>query len=597
MKHLKYPLALFLILLLAKLGYIFIESAYNYDVLSITTNSELSEQAIENLNHRGHLIASFGFTLLLMPLFYFFVKRKKQLALYFLISIFSIISFSIFYHSLNYLVEYIVKENKEKQYEAYYTNLLKYGIINGVIYYNSFIPKERINNLTVNDKILLTNIFLLSGSDPELIDKFRNKGEKNTIELYLQKYKNDDYQKKLNLFKKMFSEVEDRWIEFNNEKKKLAEQLSDLNNEKAMRTAFKKMTEQLTGNYNKYQKAYKNAQKELSKRTQLKDLKKIKNSLDKYFKYRGYKKAQTQYQERMVADFGHYIEPKAWKNKEGNITYPSIIKVIKEQIELTIKKKAFGLPSGLNKSDFFNQRAIKVEVAKKLKKKDIAIPVDFDYSYEQFKKYYTLMKNRTFQSVQQKFSEELEKKIGKNDLTLETEWNGFIFSDYLKRQILAKIGSANSSDLELYQKVLLSRNINNFRSIIYMPKALSFASKNIIHEKEQFKNDVKIAEKGDQAIKLLYIPPIALGLSIIALLLNIVTVLGMLLQLFIFRSALVIGFIQVALIATIILIPLVFKAENLQNKMLSNATRPILLNSLQWASFWERANYLLHSKI
>lgn len=470
MKYLKYPLALFLILLLAKLGYIFIESGYNYDVLTITTNSELSEQAIEDLNHRGHLIASFGFTLLLIPLFYFFVKRKKQLALWLSIAVFSTISFTLFYNSLNYLVDHIVKENKEKRYEAYYTNLLKYGIINGVIYYNSFIPKERIDQLTVNDKILLTNIFLLSSSDPELIDKFRNKGERNTIELYLQNYKKDDYQEKFESFKKMFSEVEDKWIEFNNEKKKLAEQLSDLNDEKAISDAFKKMTEQLTENYNKYQKAYTNIKKEVAERTGLKDLREMKKSLDKYFKYRGYKKAQTQYRERMVADFGHYIEPKGWKSTEGNITYPSIIKVIKGQIELTIKKKAFGLPSGLNKSDFFNQRAIKVEVAKKLKKKGIAIPVDFDYSYEQFKKYYILMKNRTFQNVQQNFSEELEKKIGKNDLTLETDWKGFILSGYLKKQILSKIDSTNSSDLELYQKVLLSRNINNFRSMISCQK-------------------------------------------------------------------------------------------------------------------------------
>lgn len=596
MKHLKYPLSLFVLLLLAKLIYIFIESGYNYDVLSVTTNSEISRQAIESLNDRGHTIASIGFTLLCIPLFYIFVRQKKIFTMWLSLAIFSVISFTSFHFSLNYLVDTVVEKNQDKRYEAYYTNLLKYGMIDGIIYYNSFIPRERLEKTNINDKILLTNIFLLSGSDNNLVDKFREKGEINTIELYLQKYQKDDYQEKFSQFKNLYSEVEDKWIEFNNEKKKLSKQLHDLNDDESIKNAFNKMDKQLTDDYKKYQEAYQNIKKVVAEKTSLKDLREMKESLNKYFKYQRFQKTKVSYREKMIERFGHFIEPKIWKNENGDITYQSITQVITEQIELKIKDKAFGLSSGLTKSAFINNKQIKIEVAKKLRKNDILIPANFDYSYAQFKKYYELMSYKKLGNVSDKFSQELEKRIGGNDLKLGTNWKGFIYSNYLYESILKRIESSNIKDISLYQKVLLSRNLENFKTVIYMPKALSLASESIIHEKSQFKNNEKIADKGDQAIKLLYIPPIALGLSIVALLLNIVTVVGMLLQLFLFRSALITGLIQIALITVILLIPLVFKADNLQNNMLSKTTNPMILSALQWASYWERANFLLHKK-
>lgn len=595
MKHLRYPLPLFIALLTAKLVYIFIESGYNYDVLSVTTNSEISRHAIESLNDRGHIIASIGFTLLCIPLFYIFVRQKNQLTMWLSLVIFSVISFTSFHFSLNYLVDTIVEKNQDKRYEAYYTNLMKYGMIDGIIYYNSFIPKERLEKPNINDKILLTNIFLLSGSDNDLIDKFRKKGEKNTIELYLQKYQKDNYQQKLSQFKSLYSEVEDKWIEFNNEKKKLSKQLHELNDENSIKSAFNKMDKQLSDDYKRYQEAYRNIKKTVAEKTSLKDLREMKKSLNKYFKYQRYQKAKVSYRERMLEKFGRFIEPEIWKNKGGVITYQSIEKVIKEQIELKVKDKAFGLSSGLTKSAFIKNTKIKIEVANKLRTNDILIPSSFDYSYAQFKKYYELMVHKKLGNISNQFSQELEKKIGVNDLTLETNWEAYINSVYLEDQILRKIGEKNRNDIELYQKVLLSQNLNNFRKMVYMPKALALASENIIHEKSQFEINEKIADKGDQAIKLLYIPPIALGLSIIALLLNSVGVAGMLLQLIGFRKSS--KFIQFVLVSLIFLMPIMFKEENLQNKMLSKTTKPILLNTLQWASYWERVNYLLHIKI
>ena len=138
-EHLKYPILLFFILLLAKIVYIYIESQYNYRILETLTQASLDTLVIDELNEFGHRISSVGFTLLLIPIFYILFKRYKAVTMYLLISVSSIVSYMTIKHSLNIMVDTIVESHSDKRYNAYYTNIFKYGLLNQHFSYDSFI--------------------------------------------------------------------------------------------------------------------------------------------------------------------------------------------------------------------------------------------------------------------------------------------------------------------------------------------------------------------------------------------------------------------------------------------------------------------------
>ena len=130
--NLKYPLYLFIALIVAKFGYIIVESFYNYHVLVTTTNAELNKDVIEELNRNGHRISSIGITLLLIPFFYLVVKKFSHNIIYSTIAITTIATYFFTYNMLNHTIDYIVESNKEKRHDAYYVNIFKYGILNNI---------------------------------------------------------------------------------------------------------------------------------------------------------------------------------------------------------------------------------------------------------------------------------------------------------------------------------------------------------------------------------------------------------------------------------------------------------------------------------
>ncbi len=120
-EKLKYPIGLFFILLFSKLFYIVIESFYNYDVLTLTTDTIINQEEIEALNISGHQISSFGITLLLIPFFYLIVKRFNNVVIYSSVIIFACGSYFGIYNGLNIIVEKVVTSQSDKRHNAYYS--------------------------------------------------------------------------------------------------------------------------------------------------------------------------------------------------------------------------------------------------------------------------------------------------------------------------------------------------------------------------------------------------------------------------------------------------------------------------------------------
>jgi hypothetical protein len=601
-KKLKYPFYLFLVILVAKFGYIVIESYYNYHVLMITTDSSLTRESVEELNRNGHRISAIGITLLLIPFLYFIVKtipRRKMLISLFILSL---MTYLLSYQSLNYIVEKIVEINKDKRHDAYYVNVLKYGLLNNIFTYNSFVANTKIveNTIDVDDRIMLTNSFLLLEADSTLINKLKKRGELAVAELYIQEELQEDYNKKFRQFKKISIEISKQWNTFNTKRKKLNDKLNLLEDEAFIEKSYTELTNSLSDSYMKYNNVWKKVGKKIREETSMWKVSEMKKKLDKYFSWQSHPKVKAKYKEEMQVYFGHDIDPKRWKDKNKHVTKEQIILVIKNEIIKKAKPEMGDLPRGVSIKEFMYHDSIKRQVSTLLRKKDILIPYDFDYSYKEFHRYFEIMASKKLNSSHKLFYTKLEKKIGKNDLRLNMGWKEYIYSDFIQGKIIKKLNPEKKEDIEKISLVFLSRNLVNFKNLIYLPP-ISDKVTSKMYTNVQFKIDgTRAALDGDEAIKLLYIPPFALAVSMIALLLNILTVLGMFLALLSHLSIWNVRVVKAMFVLLVFATPMIFINENFINQgplaKVDKTSFGTYISFLQWISFYEKVNYSFHEK-
>jgi len=599
-QKLKYPLYLFLAILFAKLGYIVIESYYNYHVLTVTTDPSLTRESIEELNRNGHRISAAGITLLLIPHLYRSVKQFSQKVMLITLFVLSLLTYFLSYQSLNYIVDEIVEINKEKRHDAYYIDIFKYGVLNNIFTYDSFVDSKKIkeNNIDVDDKILLTNTFLLLQADETVITKLKERGKSVVADLYIRKYLQDDYNKKFNEFNISSSEISKQWNLFNDKRNQLNEELKSLEDESFIKSSYTEMKNDLTDSYAKYLRAWQKVGSRIREETFMPKVSEMKKKLNNYFFLQHYPQAKEKYKEEMNAHFGHYIEPSRWKDEENHVTHVQIIKVIKEEIRKKAKHKIGNLPSGLSVKEFMYHDITKKRVAQALKKKDILIPYDFDYSYNEFHRYFDIMTSKKRNNAYETFYNKLEKEIGKNDLKLSMGWKEYIYSAYIQGKIKEKIKLDTQDDLDQVSLALLSKDLANFKKMIYLPPIMEKVNSKM-YAKNEFKDGGKATQDGDDAIKLLYIPPFALAVSIVALLLNIITVLEMILSSFGKLSTIKIHSIKIGFIIIIILTPFMFSNQKFDRGLLKEAKQTHLssyITFLHWISFYEKLNYSLHNK-
>lgn len=594
-EHIKYPVLLFFVLLFAKIIYIIVESQYNHEILETLTQASLDTRIIDELNEFGHRISSVGFTLLLVPLFYFIFKRYKTLTMYLLISLSSIVSYVTIKHSLNVLVDTIVEKHSDKRYNAYYTNIFKYGVLNGHFTYDSFIPSKNIreDTLTIEQKLLIINTFLITYADKALIDKLLSRGSDKISELYLDMDNDSEYEKSYEDFKKFSSEITQLWTRFAEERKNLSEQINKLEDESHIKTAYEEMQDDLKKEYKAYKLATKEIDEKVKEETAFFKLIGIEKELKKYFKYKKYKKAQLQYKEEMHERFGRYIESNRWCSDYVCPTKQKIIEVIKQEIEHKAQDKLQGIPSGLSFKTFLDHIQVKTKVAQKLKNKGMSIPKNFNYSYQQFKSHYISSLSKKKKMMIDTFYDAIQKELGENDIKLSDTWEDFVMSQYITKKIKKDKSDFDEKTLKRIQALLISKNIGNFREKVYLPSVQDEVT-NQIYTEDDFKNLPEAMKKGDDALKLLYVPPFALALSMVALLLNFVTVFVMIYMLFPASYKKVRFFVRPLLFLVLFLIPYAIspKIDTLLIKeaISDNPSMQRYLNFLSSLQMYEKIN-------
>ncbi len=595
--RLKYPLYLFIAILLLKIGYIFIESYYNYYVLSITTSASLTKETLESLNLNGHRISATGITLLIIPILYFIASRFFRENIVSFLVIFSLFTYFIAYESLNKMVDKIVEVNKDKRHDAYYVNIFKYGILNNIFVYNSFIDSEKISNNTidVDDRILLTNTFLLLHSDEELITKLKKRGQIKIADLYIDKEAKEDFELKKKQFEVASQNITLLFNELNKNKVELKKHLDKLSDVE-MKKAYQLFVKSLKQAYYDYRLAWNAVHERIAYETSDEKMKQVRDKLEHYFKFKRFKSTQKKYVKSVFKNFGHFIHPNDFKNINGELTNESIRVIIKREILLKVGEKLKKFPDAMNIEEFLYHYESRFLVMKKLHEYDILVPYDFNYSAVEFYKYFTVMAVQKHREAYDTFYTQLEKKIGKNDIKLSMSWQEFIYSDFIKKKIQEKINLDDEKSRKNLLKALNSKDLSNFRELVYRPY-ISDQVKEMSYNQEDFKDGEVASVYGDDAIKLLYIPPFALSISIIALLLNIFTVFGMLMLLFRIPSSLRF-IVKTTLLVSISLVPIYYKTDTINANLLNQPTKEtrIYLNFLVWISYYQKQNSLLHEK-
>ena len=517
---LKYSGYFLAFIIIAKVIYLFVEIYYNTTLIDTINSLESTKESLKYLESLGHNISSVGFTLLVTPFLYLVYKKFIPKATPYILSISMIVLFFSFHAALTSLMDKIIEDNKDKRYSSYYISGFKYGMLNNVFGYESFIPHSHFNYLNTTDKVILSNIFLLNYIDESIINKLINDGQEQIIDTFIFKNHKHTFRQDQDRFEDEAKKIIDGYNSYIDKSRELNRNFAKVDNATVLNAEYRDFTGKLRTKYAEYEK--KVIKFEKSTTLSEKQIDTTYEDLSKYFKYQSYSKAQRQYKEKMNAQFGHYIDPDRWCSGGYCPTRNAIENVVYEEGYKKFKKRSGGIPADLSQRGFYKYPKVKKKVIKELRSKGLMVSNYFNYSKKQFAKAYKVKVNKEFKLAKKRFLKELKAQTGKK-MRFGLNYKQFVY--YFKSDFTKRYGKKDG--IILYNMVK-RKDTTNFYETFYKPKIKREHLREYLLSKKDFQTR-KYAQKGDNSIKHLYIPPFAIAMSLIAGILNFVSVVSMLL--------------------------------------------------------------------
>ena len=526
-KEFKFSTIFILVLILLKLTYLYFEIDYNGSLINLSTKYDIAEKELKDLEKYGHTLTSIGLTLLIIPFLYLVITNitKYKIIIVSFLTVTSIIIYIGIFQGLTTLIDHIVKENRDKRFSSYYATNLKYKMINKEMGYSSFIPKERLENLSLEDRVIISNLFLLLMHDETLVDRIFDKKNELT-ESFLLEQKNEkmesSYKEAENKFNNKVKKINEAFDKYVEETKKVNTIIKNIDVKKS---DIKKDYEDLK--MNMFPKAYKQYTDQVNSFYKKVDLEvspeKVNvhyNDLLKYFKNQKYSKAKKSYDKAMIKNFGYVIDPNAWC-KDGYCPNKSkIIEVIKAEAFKKWDKESI-YPIDLTQRDFFLHKETKRKIVNEINQKfGFDLKYDFNYSFDSFEKAYLRKIEKEQKNVHNKFENALDSNFGK-DIKVGLSYKEFIQT--WKPEIINEYGEKYG---EILFKMIEDKNTEGFYSEFYEPYFNEHHASKFIISKEDLTNNKEHEEKGDASIKSMYVIPFAISMSLIASVLNIIDVIG-----------------------------------------------------------------------
>ena len=586
-----------LALIVAKLVYLGFESYYNGFVIDVVTSTHVDKELLEKLEAFGNRVSSVGITLLLVPVFYLVLKKLLDFHQGVMIIVMLMLTFATYFgvhKGLNKAVFEIVKQNKDKRYESYYIELFKYGMLMGKLGYSTFIPKENLDNLSIYDKVMISNLFLLTQIDETLIKKFVSRGKESFFDIYIHKYFQEDYDEARYRFEDMALRIQENWDLYNDNIADINKQFSHIDSDKQLDAQYKAFTKSIKREYTKYRiniRQYTNIlNSNLSQSQQLnRDL------IACTFKD-GSVIEKKEYEDTMQEYFGHYVNPKRWC--EGNICPVTrcVSRVIEEETLEKWTKEHEGLPLNLSQKQYFKHPSVRMKIVENLRKEGIAVKLSFNYSKKEYIAGYMKTVDNLFQVKKQKFQKVFQKQTGLKNVKVGLSFEQF--ASLYKKEIMLQYKERKYGRI-MYQ-MILEGDLTGFYNRLYKPMLREKYYDQAFPEEKDF--ELKLAEYGDTAIKMLYIPPFAIFMSLVAGLLNFVSVIVLIMFLAFHRNSSVSMFVMKSIAKLIIFSLLIYLPYSAGQKKEILATYPVLetfkgsiygpyIQTLNWLLVVEAVNY------
>lgn len=508
-----------LALIFAKLIYLGFESYYNGFVIDIVTSTHVDKELLERLEAFGNRVSSVGITLLLVPFFYLVLKKFLDFHQGVMIIVMLLLTFATYFgvhKGLNKAVFEIVKQNKDKRYESYYIELFKYGMLMGKLGYSTFIPKENLDNLSIYDKVMISNLFLLTQIDEALIKKFVSRGKESFFDIYIHKYFQEDYDEARYRFEDMALRIQENWDLYNDSIANINKKFSNIDSDEQLDAKYQAFTKEIKRDYTKYRMNVRQYTNILN--SNLSQAQQLNRDLIACTFKDGSVVESKEYEDTMQEYFGHYVDPKRWC--EGNICPVTrcVSKVIEEETFDKWTKEHEGLPLNLSQKQYFKHPIIRKKIVENLRKEGIAVKLSFNYSKKEYIAGYMKTVDDLFQVQKQKFQKEFQKKTGIKNVKVGLSFEQF--ASLYKNEILLQYKEQKYGKI-MYQ-MILEGDLTGFYERLYKPMLREKYYDQAFPEEKDF--ELKLAEYGDTAIKMLYIPPFAIFMSLVAGLLNFVSV-------------------------------------------------------------------------
>jgi hypothetical protein len=235
-------------------------------------------------------------------------------------------------------------------------------------------------------------------------------------------------------------------------------------------------------------------------------------------------------------------------------------------------------------------------VINQLRKQGVADKSSFNYTKKEYVAGYMKTVDGKFQVNKRKLQKEFAEKTGIRNVKLGLSFEQF--ASMYKKEIMLQYKEKKYGRI-MYQ-MILEGDLTGFYNRLYKPMLRAKYYDQAFPEEKDF--DIKLAEYGDTAIKMLYIPPFAIFMSLIAGLLNIVSVVALIAFLaFHNDNSLKMSLIKTAsktlLLFLLIFIPYsigksqeVLKPYPVLDTFKNSAYEPYM-NSLNWLLVVESINY------
>ncbi len=599
--------------IVSKLAYLIVEAYYNNLLLEFAGSGDFTEQQANNIQQFGHALAGVGMTLALLGVLYPFIKRvldrrtnhrtgtdkptNRFTTLLYRVVMYSIITITVFtitYKGQELLIDHLVsKADNTLRHDAYYLNMLRSLLARGDIQHTGIIPSRTNEKLSFEDKLVLAEIPIVIFDDSGLIDRMkknagvalrgfaREKAYRDNFAKHWEQYR--AYQKDvINLWKVYQQTTQKLRKEFNNEDKKVRE----------LRQAYLDSAKQA---YPSYAELNNVVVKSIQERLNKHNIGVLHGRLKQYFNESNYFTRSETYASTMKAVFGYVVKnPKqTWCDGvlcPGNHTF--IKKQAARIFSRQFKSRTGGISYGINSYDeFINNGDVISTLLNRSSKNKVAIlnPALLSSSTESFMGIYhytlansvtdalrTITKDATLQIKAGLNSDIfihdpdvvafLEKKVPKKlrGIPLLLDKNTF-FDQYWRKKIDAAI----------------EREVTK-----YLPAG----PETFVHP--------TWTTRGDKAVKLMYVIPIALIFSAALFMANAILLIFSLLNLLPIKVSLsrpVKTVIMISLLMLPLSIPVTVqdnRAAVTQYMKHLKATNPVAMSALSWLNHSESVAYL-----